>query len=115
MWGRSSDCPSACARGAGRDCSEFSELAAIESALGRQRVLLDGELVCLGADGSPDFASLRRVPTRPPPTGAADMPSGRHRVLALGLVTVASASRHVHLTVAALLPVHERAVHTSTS
>jgi ATP-dependent DNA ligase len=44
----------------GRDRSEeFPELAAIESALGRHRVLLDGELVCLGADGSPDFASLR--------------------------------------------------------
>jgi bifunctional non-homologous end joining protein LigD len=45
----------------GRDCSEeFPELAAIEGALGSHRVLLDGELVCLGADGSPDFASLRR-------------------------------------------------------
>jgi bifunctional non-homologous end joining protein LigD len=44
----------------GRDCSvEFPELAPIRSALGRHRVLLDGELVCLGADGSPDFASLR--------------------------------------------------------
>jgi bifunctional non-homologous end joining protein LigD len=45
----------------GRDCSEeFPELAAITAALGRHRVLLDGELVCLGTDGSPDFASLRR-------------------------------------------------------
>jgi bifunctional non-homologous end joining protein LigD len=45
----------------GRDCSdEFPELAAIAGALARHRVLLDGELVCLGADGSPDFASLRR-------------------------------------------------------
>jgi bifunctional non-homologous end joining protein LigD len=45
----------------GRDCSEeFPELAAIASALGRHRVLLDGELVCLQADGSPDFAHLRR-------------------------------------------------------
>jgi bifunctional non-homologous end joining protein LigD len=45
----------------GRDCSEeFPELAAIAGALGRRRVLLDGELVCLGADGNPDFASLRR-------------------------------------------------------
>jgi bifunctional non-homologous end joining protein LigD len=45
----------------GRDCSEeFPELAAIASALGRHRVLLDGELVCLEANGSPDFASLRR-------------------------------------------------------
>jgi bifunctional non-homologous end joining protein LigD len=45
----------------GRDCTEeFPELAAIQTALGHRRVLLDGELVCLGADGSPDFASLRR-------------------------------------------------------
>jgi bifunctional non-homologous end joining protein LigD len=45
----------------GRDCSEeFPELAAIASGLGRHRVLLDGELVCLAADGVPDFASLRR-------------------------------------------------------
>jgi bifunctional non-homologous end joining protein LigD len=45
----------------GRDCTdEFPELASIRSALGRHRVLLDGELVCLAADGSPDFASLRR-------------------------------------------------------
>jgi bifunctional non-homologous end joining protein LigD len=45
----------------GRDCTEeFPELALIEGTLGRHRVLLDGELVCLAADGSPDFASLRR-------------------------------------------------------
>jgi bifunctional non-homologous end joining protein LigD len=45
----------------GRNCTEeFPELAAIARALGRHRVLLDGELVCLGADGNPDFASLRR-------------------------------------------------------
>ena len=45
----------------GRDCSEeFPELAAIARALGHHRILLDGELVCLGADGSPDFASLRK-------------------------------------------------------
>jgi bifunctional non-homologous end joining protein LigD len=45
----------------GRDCSEeFPELAAIEGVLGRHRVLIDGELVCLGDDGNPDFASLRR-------------------------------------------------------
>jgi bifunctional non-homologous end joining protein LigD len=44
----------------GRDCTEeFPELAPIQSPLGRHRVLLDGELVCLAADGSPDFASLR--------------------------------------------------------
>ena len=45
----------------GRDCTEeFPELAAIASGLGRHRVLLDGELVCLGADDGPDFARLRR-------------------------------------------------------
>jgi bifunctional non-homologous end joining protein LigD len=45
----------------GRDCTdEFPELAGIERVLRRHRVLLDGELVCLGADGNPDFASLRR-------------------------------------------------------
>jgi bifunctional non-homologous end joining protein LigD len=45
----------------GRDCTEeFQELALIQGTLGRHRVLLDGELVCLGADGSPDFAELRR-------------------------------------------------------
>jgi bifunctional non-homologous end joining protein LigD len=45
----------------GRDCSEeFPELGAIASAPGRHRVLLDGELVCVGAGGGPDFASLRR-------------------------------------------------------
>jgi ATP-dependent DNA ligase len=45
----------------GRECTEeFPELAPIRSALGRHRVLLNGELVCLAADGSPDFASLRR-------------------------------------------------------
>jgi bifunctional non-homologous end joining protein LigD len=45
----------------GRDCTEeFPELGAITRVLGRHRVLLDGELVCLGTDGGPDFASLRR-------------------------------------------------------
>ena len=45
----------------GRDCTEeFLELALIQGTLGRHRVLLDGELVCLAADGSPDFATLRR-------------------------------------------------------
>jgi bifunctional non-homologous end joining protein LigD len=51
-----------CARSRpGRDCTEeFPELAGIAAALGRHRVLLDGELVCLGVDGKPDFARLRR-------------------------------------------------------
>jgi bifunctional non-homologous end joining protein LigD len=45
----------------GRDCTEeFPELAPIQGTLRRHRVLLDGELVCFAADGSPDFASLRR-------------------------------------------------------
>jgi bifunctional non-homologous end joining protein LigD len=45
----------------GRDCTEeFPEVVSIQRALDRHRVLLDGELVCLAADGSPDFASLRR-------------------------------------------------------
>jgi bifunctional non-homologous end joining protein LigD len=45
----------------GRDCTEeFPELAPIQGTLGRHRVVLDGELVCLAADGSPDFARLRR-------------------------------------------------------
>jgi bifunctional non-homologous end joining protein LigD len=48
---------------------EFPELAAIARVLGRHQVLLDGELVCLGADGKPDFASLRRR-LRAPADGA---------------------------------------------
>jgi bifunctional non-homologous end joining protein LigD len=44
----------------GRDCSaEFPELQAIADALGSRRVILDGELVCFGADGQPDFERLR--------------------------------------------------------
>src|SRR4051795_12393736 len=45
----------------GRTCSEqFPELAAVAIALDGHDVLLDGELVCLGADGRPDFHRLRR-------------------------------------------------------
>jgi bifunctional non-homologous end joining protein LigD len=44
----------------GRDCSDaFPELASLAGSLGRRRLLLDGELVCLEADGRPDFTSLR--------------------------------------------------------
>ena len=44
----------------GRECSgDFPELAAIAAALGRHRVTLDCELVCLRDDGRPDFARLR--------------------------------------------------------
>jgi bifunctional non-homologous end joining protein LigD len=44
----------------GRDCTEaFPELAQLAGPLGRRRLLLDGELVCLDRDGRPDFTSLR--------------------------------------------------------
>jgi bifunctional non-homologous end joining protein LigD len=44
----------------GRECSaDFPELAAIAEALGKSRVTLDGELVCLRPDGQPDFTRLR--------------------------------------------------------
>jgi len=44
----------------GRDCtSEFPELAAVREQLRVRRLILDGELVCFGADGKPDFAALR--------------------------------------------------------
>jgi bifunctional non-homologous end joining protein LigD len=44
----------------GRECSaDFPELTEIAGALGKRRVTLDGELVCLRADGRPDFARLR--------------------------------------------------------
>ena len=45
----------------GRECSaDFPELQDIAAVLRKQRVTLDGELVCLRADGNPDFAWLRR-------------------------------------------------------
>ena len=44
----------------GRECSaDFPELRAIAGMLGKRRVTLDGELVCLRGDGRPDFARLR--------------------------------------------------------
>ena len=44
----------------GRDCTDaFAELAWLAASLGHRRLLLDGELVCLDADGRPDFTSLR--------------------------------------------------------
>ncbi len=44
----------------GRKCSaHFPELAEIAGVLGKRRVTLDGELVCLRPDGRPDFARLR--------------------------------------------------------
>ena len=45
----------------GRNCSDqFPELAPLADALHGRELLLDGELVCLGADGRPDFHRLRR-------------------------------------------------------
>src|SRR3954468_10275290 len=45
----------------GRDCSaQFPELAELADALSARRVILDGELVHLAADGRPDFTALRR-------------------------------------------------------
>ena len=51
----------------GRNCTEdFAELAAIADQLAGRRVILDGELTCLDADGKPDFAALRtRLGRRP--------------------------------------------------
>ncbi len=44
----------------GRDCtSEFPELADLQEPLAGRRLILDGELVTLSADGKPDFAALR--------------------------------------------------------
>jgi bifunctional non-homologous end joining protein LigD len=44
----------------GRECSEdFPELALIAGVLGKRRVTLDGEPVCLCSDGRPDFARVR--------------------------------------------------------
>src|SRR3954462_5467870 len=45
----------------GRDCStQFPELEQLAGDLAGRDVLLDGELVCLDADGRPDFHTLRR-------------------------------------------------------
>jgi bifunctional non-homologous end joining protein LigD len=45
----------------GRNCSDqFPELAPIAEALHGEEVMLDGELVCLNADGRPNFHCLRR-------------------------------------------------------
>ncbi len=44
----------------GRECAaDFPELAEIAGVLGKRRVTLDGELVCLRPDGRPDFGRLR--------------------------------------------------------
>ena len=45
----------------GRDCTvQFPELACLADALAAPRLILDGELVHLGADGRPNFTRLRR-------------------------------------------------------
>ena len=62
-----------CARSRpGRDCSdEFPELAAIADDVAGRQVILDGEIVCVAADGKPDFAALRRrLASGAPRTGA---------------------------------------------
>src|SRR4051812_17673429 len=43
----------------GRRMTGFGELEVIAAALSARRVVVDGELVCLGADGKPDFHALR--------------------------------------------------------
>jgi bifunctional non-homologous end joining protein LigD len=44
----------------GRACAEeFPDVQALGDALRGRQVVLDAELVCLGADGKPDFAALR--------------------------------------------------------
>jgi hypothetical protein len=44
----------------GRSCGdEFPEIQMLLESLRGRRVVLDGELVCLGLDGMPDFAALR--------------------------------------------------------
>src|SRR4051812_33765553 len=47
------------------------ELAALAAALASHRVILDGELVDLAADGRPEFSSLRRRLTASNRAGAA--------------------------------------------
>src|SRR4051794_7499246 len=45
----------------GRDCTpEFPELGELAQALRGRRVVLDGELVCLGSDGKPVFGAVSR-------------------------------------------------------
>ena len=49
----------------GRDCSEsFPELAEPPPSLAGRSAVLDGEIVCLDADGYPDFAAVRARLTR---------------------------------------------------
>jgi bifunctional non-homologous end joining protein LigD len=55
----------------GRNCTaEFPELALLAEALGRHRVVLDGELVHFAEHGLPDFGALRRRLTSRGPRAA---------------------------------------------
>jgi bifunctional non-homologous end joining protein LigD len=57
----------------GRDCTgEFPELAVIAEQLDGRQVILDGELVCFGADAKPD--SLRCAPGSGGGRGAWELP-----------------------------------------
>ena len=63
----------------GRDCGDgFPETVALAEALSAHRAVLDGELVCLGEDGKPDFHALRprmlgRAGARPATFAAFDL------------------------------------------
>ena len=60
----------------GRDCSnQFPELASFAGELRGRDVLVDGELVCLDADGRPDFHRLRRRLSAGDATAAARLAS----------------------------------------
>jgi bifunctional non-homologous end joining protein LigD len=54
----------------GRCMTGLGELSVLVAALSGRRVIIDGELVCLGADGKPDFHALR-----PRINGAAGVPA----------------------------------------
>ena len=70
----------------GRSCGdEFPELQELGGVLGNRRVVLDGELVCLGADGKPDFAALR---ARLGVTGARAAAAQRRRPASLMLFDI---------------------------
>ena len=61
----------------GRICTDqFPELQELGDVLRACRVVLDGELVCLGTDGKPDFAALRcRLGVRDSRPAAAQRPN----------------------------------------
>jgi bifunctional non-homologous end joining protein LigD len=54
----------------GRACAdEFPEVAALGDTVGRRRIFLTGELICLASNGKPDFAALRARFGRRDPRG----------------------------------------------